>query len=216
KAAIRKTLVAEHDKALATFFDDQRKAVKKAVMSKAAGVFDPTAWNGDLSTILHTLSKATAQAIGAKVAADLGGQYSSDDIASWLESNSAATAVKINQATADEITKALASAGADDTLEDTIDGVFGGEVAARSNQISLTRVALVGGLAGLVAARLSNARTKTWVVTSGKPRPSHAQMSGETVPLGELFSNGMNAPGDYSGGADEVAGCTCEMDFSTD
>jgi hypothetical protein len=41
-------------------------------------------------------------------------------------------------------------------------------------------------------------------------------MDGETVPLGELFSNGMNGPGDYSGGADEVAGCTCDLDFSTE
>lgn len=216
KSGIRKTLVAEHDKALSTFFDDQRAAVKKAALLKATGVFDPAAWDGDLTSILHTLSKATAQAIGAKVATDLGGQYSSDEIASWLESNSATTAKKINQATADEITKALASAGEDDSLEDTIDGVFAGEVAARTNQISLTRVALVAGLASQVAARLSDAKTKTWVVTSGKPRPSHAQMSGETVPLGEVFSNGMNGPGDFSGGADEVAGCTCDLDFSTE
>lgn len=214
KSEIRKTLVAEHEKALTSFFEEQRAAVKKAAASKAAGVFDPAEWDGDLASILHSLSKATAQAIGAKVAADLGGQYSSDEIASWLESNSKDTAKKINQATADEITKALENAADDEDPEDTLDGVFDGEVNARANQISLTRVALVGGLASLVAARLSKARTKTWVVTSGKPRPSHAQMSGETVPLGELFSNGMNGPGDYNGGADEVAGCTCDLQFS--
>lgn len=216
KSAIRETLVAEHVKTLTKFFDEQRAAVKAASSSKASGVFDPSAWDGDLSTILHTLSKASAQAIGTKVAADLGGEYSSDEIASWLESNSADTAKKINKATADEIAKALEDADEDADLGDTIDGVFDGEVAARAGQISLTRVAVVAGLAGLVAARLSKARTKTWVVTSGKPRSSHAQMDGETVPLGELFSNGMSSPGDYSGGADEVAGCTCELDFSTE
>jgi hypothetical protein len=48
------------------------------------------------------------------------------------------------------------------------------------------------------------------------PRSSHAYMSGETVALGEPFSNGMNGPGDYSGGADEVANCNCDLSFGTD
>jgi HK97 family phage portal protein len=216
KSEIRKALVGEHVKALTGFFDKQRKSVKAASSSKASGSFDPTAWDGDLSTLLHTLSKATAQAIGAKVSADLGGKYSSDDIAAWLESNSQSTAKSINQATADEIAAAFENAADDASSDDTVDAVFGGEVAARADQISTTRVLVVGGLAALVAARLSDARSKTWVVTSGKPRASHAAMSGETVPLNEAFSNGMNGPGDYSGGADEVAGCTCDLQFGTE
>jgi HK97 family phage portal protein len=216
KKDIRSTLVTEHEKALSSFFDKQRAAVKAKASSKAAGVFDPSAWDGDLASILHTLSKATAQAIGTKVAADLGGQYSGDGIASYLESNSADTAKKINQTTADEIAKAFENASDTEDPADTVDGVFDGEVAARGGQISSSRVAVVGGLAALVAARLSSAKTKTWVVTSGKPRASHSAMDGETVGLNELFSNGMNGPGDYSGGADEVAGCTCDLQFSTE
>jgi len=74
----------------------------------------------------------------------------------------------------------------------------------------------IGGLAGLVAARLAKAKTKTWVTTSGNPRASHAAMDGETVELNQAFSNGSNGPGDYSAGADEVAGCTCDLSFSTE
>ena len=215
KPAIRATLVDEHAKALKGFFDEQRASVKANGL-KAAGGPDLSSWDGDLASILHTLSKATAQAIGAKVAADLGGTYDGADIASYLTTNSAATATKINQATADEIAAAIERAAEDETPDETIDSVFNGEVAARTGQISMSRVAMVAGLASLVAARQSKARTKTWVVTSAKPRASHAQMSGETVPLGEPFSNGMDGPGDYSGGADEVAGCTCDLDFSTE
>jgi HK97 family phage portal protein len=215
KAAIRDTLVTEHQKALAPFFDKQRASVKAALTSKAAGGFDPSAWDGDLASILHTLSQATAQAIGAKVAADLGGTYSSAEIASWLSSNSKATAQKINQATADEITAALEAAADGESSDDTVDGVFDGIVAQRADQISLTRVLVVGSLASLVAARLSSAKTKTWV-TGGNPRSDHAEMDGETVPLGESFSNGMNGPGDYSGGAAEVANCNCDLQFSTE
>ena len=123
-----------------------------------------------------------------------------------------ATAKKINQATADEIAKALEAAADDSSADDTVDSVFDGEVTARAGQISVSRVAMVAGLAALVAARQSGARTKTWV-TGSNPRSAHAEMSGETVRLGELFSNGMDGPGDYSGGAAEVANCDCDLDF---
>jgi HK97 family phage portal protein len=214
---LRAGLVAGHQSELDKFFAKQHASVKAAVGTKSAGVFDPAEWDGDLSTILHSLSEATAKAIGAKVAADLGGQYDGADIADYLTTNADTTAKSINKTTLDQIVKALDAAADDgEDPEDTIDGLFDGEIAARSNQISLTRVAVIGGLAALVAARLSKAKTKTWVVTSGKPRSSHAAMDGETVELNQLFSNGMNGPGDYSGGADEVAGCSCDLSFSTD
>jgi hypothetical protein len=212
---IRAGLVEGHKSELNKFFGRQREAVKAAAGAKASGVFDPSAWDGDLSTILHSLSEATARAIGAKVAADLGGTYDGSDIAAYLTSNSASTAKQINQATADEIAAAFENADDAESSDDTVDGVFDGEVAARTNQISFSRVAVMAGLASLVAARQSSAKTKTWV-TGGNPRGAHAQMNGETVPLGEKFSNGMDGPGDYSGGADEVANCNCSMDFSTE
>ena len=210
---IRAGLVEGHQTELDKFFARQRASVKAAVGKKAVGVFDPSAWDGDLATILHSLSAATAKAIGAKVAADLGGEYDGASIADYLTSNAASTAKSINQTTADQIATALEDAAND---EDAVDGLFDGEVAARSSQISLTRVAVIGGLAALVAARTNKAKTKTWIVTSGKPRASHAAMDGEEVELNTPFSNGMNGPGDYSGGADEVAGCTCDLSFSTD
>jgi len=213
---IRAGLVEGHKSELDKFFARQHASVKAAVSKKAAGVFDPSAWDGDLATILHSLSAATAKAICAKVAADLGGEYNGASIADYLTSNSASTAKQINQATADEIATALENAADSEDPADTIDGVFDGEIAARSNQMSLTRVAVIGGLAALVAARTNKAKTKTWITTSAKPRASHAAVDGETVALGEQFSLGGDGPGDYSMGADEVAGCTCDLQFSMD
>jgi hypothetical protein len=210
---IRAGLVEGHKSELDKFFARQRASVKAAVSKKAAGVFDPAAWDGDLATILHSLSAATAKAIGAKVASDLGGEYDGASIADYLTTNAASTAKSINQTTADQIATALEDAAND---EDAIDGLFDGEIAARSSQESLTRVAVIGGLAALVAARTNKAKTKTWIVTSAKPRASHAAVDGETVALGEQFSLGGDGPGDYSMGADEVAGCTCDLSFSTD
>jgi hypothetical protein len=56
--------------------------------------------------------------------------------------------------------------------------------------------------------------TKTWVVTSDKPRPEHEAMDGETVGIDDSFSNGANWPGDPVLGADGVAGCTCVVDIT--
>lgn len=57
--------------------------------------------------------------------------------------------------------------------------------------------------------------TKTWVVTSGNPRPSHAVMNGQTVPYDEPFSNGADWPGDTKAlDAADVANCQCECEIT--
>jgi len=206
KPAVREQLVKEHTDALVKFFTEQQDAVLAKAGQKDASVFDPAAWNGDLATLLLTLSNATSKAIGDSTAADLGGEYNPDDIAAWIESDAGQSAANINETTAAQIE------GADGL--DGIKALFAAYMIGRVVQIATSRVASVGGLASQVAARQSDARTKTWVVTSANARPSHEAMSGETVGLNHPFSNGMNGPGDPSGGADEVAGCTCDLQFS--
>jgi hypothetical protein len=54
--------------------------------------------------------------------------------------------------------------------------------------------------------------TKTWVVTSSNPRPSHDAIDGETVGMDEVFGNGLAYPGDQStGDPGETANCSCVM-----
>lgn len=66
---------------------------------------------------------------------------------------------------------------------------------------------------GSDAARKSGLGTKTWVVTSRNPRPGHAALDGVTVRLDDVFDNGMRWPGEWSGGAENVANCMCELRF---
>jgi len=193
KPAIREKLVEMHQQELSKFFDSQVASLK---------AFNPTDWDQQLADILLPLSQATAQAIGADVADSLGGEYDPDRIGDYLTTEAASSAASINQTTADQV-----EAASDLT-------VLGAVLLARAGQIALSRVAFIGGLASQVSAEQNAAATKTWVVNSSNPRPSHAAMAGETVKLGETFSNGMNGPGDVSGGADEVAGCTCDLEFS--
>lgn len=52
---------------------------------------------------------------------------------------------------------------------------------------------------------------KTWIVASSNPRPSHAEVDGETIAFQDPFSNGLFYPGDPNGDPDETAGCTCVL-----
>ena len=82
----------------------------------------------------------------------------------------------------------------------------------------LMAVSLTTSFANLGAhdgARAAGARSKTWRTNSGNPRSSHASVDGETVSLGQTFSNGLRWPGDRSGGSiEETAGCECSLQFT--
>ena len=86
------------------------------------------------------------------------------------------------------------------------------EAEGRANLWGATVAGFVVGFAVTEAARQNGGKkaTKTWVVTSGNPRDSHAAMDGETVPVDGTFSNGLDWPGGF-GDPDEVAGCQCEV-----
>ena len=103
-----------------------------------------------------------------------------------------------------------------DERDEELDKVFnelesdGGRLEA----MALGMVTTMSAFGVMEAGQQTGAATKTWVVTSGNPRPSHAAMDGETVRLSEDFSNGMPWPGSPAGDADELAGCACELQLN--
>lgn len=53
---------------------------------------------------------------------------------------------------------------------------------------------------------------KQWMSTlDSRTRDSHRDMDGETVPVDEEFSNGLEYPGDYDGDPEEVYNCRCTL-----
>jgi HK97 family phage portal protein len=204
RADKRAALVDEHRKALDEFFTRQREDAKAETKA-----LDAATWDDELAALLSDLGDATAKALGTAVAKKLGGTYDVGDIADWIHENAITSAKNINATTVANL-KAYLADHADDPA--AVDGYFDGQVQQRSGAIAASRVAMVGGLASLSAAQQNKAATKTWV-TGPNPRPEHAQMNGETVGIEETFSNGMNMPGDPAGGADEVAGCNCDVEF---
>jgi hypothetical protein len=125
----------------------------------------------------------------------------------YLKAKAEATAANINATTKDQLDEAL-----DDEDADPAD-VFDAAEGSRSMLSAITLTTALAAFGTVEAGKQSGAATKTWIVTSGNPRPSHAAMDGETVGIEDDFSNGMPWPG-ASGDADEVAGCSCEVEFN--
>lgn len=198
---VRQALVDAHEEALTGVFAAQRADAKAGAVGNG--------WDDGLALLLADLGAATAKAIGSTVAKGLGGTYDASEVADWIHENAVKSAQAINATTIDALKTALD--GAEDRSV-AVDGVFDGSVAQRTGAIAAARVATVGGLASLNSAGQNGAGKKTWV-TGPNARSGHAAMNGETVGIGDLFSNGMNAPGDPAGGPDEVAGCNCVLSY---
>ncbi len=214
RAELRARLVEEHTAALQEFFAKQQAAAATAVSRKAARATLAT-FDLELGGLLEELGNATAKAVGDATARQLGARYDSSVLGARVAGNAKGAATRINATTAEQITKVLDGAQeAGLPPAEAVQGLFDGPMRSRAAQIATTRVAVISGIASLDAAGACGATDKTWQVESGNPRPEQEEMDGETVPLGTLFSNGMDGPGDYSAGVDEVAGCTCDLVFS--
>jgi HK97 family phage portal protein len=209
-AADRQMLVDEHARQLRKLFEAQRTDALAGISRKAAAPFNAQDWDQALADLLTGLATATAKVLGGHTAASLGGSFDIAAMSQWIHDNAVTSAQRINTTTLDQLAGALEDA---EDPAGAIGHVYDILTGSRTDQIAATRVAAVGGLAQRTAAGQSGATHKTWV-TGPNPRADHAGLAGQTVRLGQAFSNGMQGPGDPSGGADEVAGCNCDLSFT--
>jgi hypothetical protein len=132
----------------------------------------------------------------------------------WLGDNAVIAAEEINRHTLADLRAAIAEA--DDPIAAARD-VFDQAAGGRADMLGLSRATTVINWSRGEAGRQSveadgRPRTKTWVVTSSRSR--HPQWNGDTVPVGDLFSNGGDYPGDYVLGVADAAGCHCLMELA--
>lgn len=209
---LRSRLVREHRAGLLGYFSAQGAAVDAALRTKDAGTFDNDKWQAELVALLAALGEVTARMLGGAVAVQLGGQdFDPAALAAWIAAGSKVAAAGITDTTERALARRLADAP--DAVAAAREYYAGLE--ARADQLAVTRVTVVGGMAEHEAAARNGGKTKTW--NTGKhPRLTHEAIDGETVPLGQRFSNGMNGPGDPSAGAAEVSGCNCHLTFSAE
>lgn len=211
--------------------------------AELADAFDLNRWNSELGTDLYALALEVAEDLGASVAGPAGTDFDRSLVEGWLAENARIAAEGVNGATLAalgeayagvrvgtasrsakrDLRRALEDAGLDfddddgavDDLVSNVDparSVFDYALAARVAQIATSRTTTVSSFARTEGARQAGLRTKTWV-SSGSPNSRHSALDGETVPLGDTFSNGAAWPGDPVLGVDETAGCLCSVDF---
>jgi HK97 family phage portal protein len=183
------------------------KSLKRA--ASADLIWNDARWNRELRQDILRLNVATARAWGDYVARQMDAEFDPDPMTEWLDENARIASEEINATTKAQLGDALTQ---DDPLE-AVKHLFEIAITVRALGIATSKVTTASVFGSTEAAKQTGLKTKTWRVNSSNPRPEHAAMNGETVGIGELFSNGMRWPGDPAGGAENNANCNCSCEF---
>lgn len=204
------------------FFERQEKTVLSRLGAKTEKWWDEERWNEELTEDLNKKAIKLSAAVGKESVENLfdDGGYDVDRTKAYIRKMCQRRAEMMNSITHSEIVAALSEDLSEDAMKSTPEGVFEN---AKENRAISAGAAFAGALVSWTAmeACRQNERGqliyKTWVVTSGNPRASHAQMNGETVPYNEPFSNGAMWPGDIDAlGVEEVANCQCVIEIEVE
>ena len=219
KVRIKARSTKEEDERMAEilqkFWKRQANSVLPKLGAKSASWWDEDRWNDELAEDIEPLLNSIADAHGKEVADSIGFDYDGSRTRKYLEALAKARAQAINAATYRKLQNALEDA---EDEENTPSHVFD----VRQNKDSLTfgrslALTAAGWAATHEAPQQAEShgihRTveKMWV-TGDNPRPEHAMMNGETVPINEPFSNGCEWPGDEGGDPDTTCNCNCHCE----
>lgn len=189
-----------------------RAHFRRQLAAEGGKALDDERWDRELAADLRALAQRTVEAEGALQAARLMGTFDPKQVRNYLNAGARAAAKSINGVTADLVRAARLADSDDPTTE-----VLTRSVAERADKLGIGRATALTSFAAHEAARQNtrpgSPRVKTWV-GSGLPNSRHVDVSGETVPVGQPFSNGMLYPGDPDGSAEETAGCQCTLDVA--
>ena len=199
---------------LKRFWKRQANSVLPKLGAKSAEWWDEDRWNDELTEDIEPLIDRIADTHGKEVADAIGSEYRTEQTRKYLHELAKGRAKAINDSTYKRLLDALESD--DETVVPS--RVF--ETRENKDSITFGR-ALAIGVAGWAATHEAPAQAerqgyhktveKRWI-TGTNPRPEHAMMDGETVPINEAFSNGCEWPGDENGDVDTTAGCNCSTE----
>ncbi|ALY08851.1 portal protein [Arthrobacter phage Galaxy] len=221
-SAVKAPELTDSQKAAAVSLFENYFTRQKAAVLSAIGAggewWDSKRWNEELAADLFALARSVSSELGVKQAEALGFDataYDVDRTIEFLKAVAASRAEWVNEATRSQLEEVLADESGDGPGPES---VFENAIGQRSGAAGYAVAAAVGAFALTEAGKqvAGDRAVKTWRTTSKNPRASHARMSGETVPVGEKFSNGLHWPGDPVKGPDEVAGCQCTVVVSVE
>lgn len=205
------------------YFERQARVISTTLGAKASDPewWDAARWDAELAADLFKIAEQVTAIVGRRTAASLGyahEDYDVDRTVAFLRTVADRRAGMVNETTRLRIEELIADGH---STAEAVDVALKEARDLRAPIAALTVLAVLHAWPKAEAAEQigrthDRKAVKTWRTTSKNPRPTHAAVNGETVPIGEKFSNGMQWPGDSSGGVDEVAGCQCDIEVSFD
>lgn len=196
------------------FFERQFRAVRAAIEAGRDNWWDQDRWNKELGEELTKLAHTASPEIGFEQTRSIGEDPDDYDVEvtyAYLQKFSQGRARDINDKTYEQIVSGQADSK-------NIEEIWRSEWRKRAAIVGIAFIAALSSWTTKEVAQqfMLGEGTKTWIVTSGNPRDSHAAQDGESVPLKGVFSNGLEWPGDSRMGAAEVANCMCALQISWD
>lgn len=211
---IKATATEEEDKDMAevvrSFFERQRKSILPKI---GAGLdwWDEDRWVKELADDIEPEIDKVSDSHGKGVAKKLETAFDEERTRAYLRAMAEGRALAINQKTKEKIDEEM------DEDEPDLGHVFDLREGKDADVIGKSLTSAAAGWAIGEAVRQAQDEgfeaevLKEWV-TGDNPRPTHAAMNGERVPIDEPFSNGAMWPGDDNLDADETCGCNCSTE----
>lgn len=204
--------------ALRKFFKRQEASVLPKLGSKSESWWDEDRWNEELTDDLEPIIDSISSAHGGEVAAMYGFQFDRAQTKAYLRKVTISQAEAINRETHRRLKEALADADKEDGLKPA--DVFKYRVDVDSDLMGSHLALVIAGWAAISEAPeqaqqrgiTDKIAFKQWM-TGPNPRPSHALMNGEMVPISDNFSNGAKWPGDFDLPPEQTCNCNCSTDI---
>jgi HK97 family phage portal protein len=213
---IRKSGAASLERVLKDNYERQSRAVasrlgaeKSANMkADARRVYDLQRFDKELAADLLPVLSRTAVKAARTV-----GPWEPENAENFLLAVAEGSAKRINRATRDRLARRFADLGDEESPVDASREMFDEMSDADTVGASFSLATSMANFGRAESAQSNGRGTKTWMVTSGNPRGSHAALNGETVAISDTFSNGARWPGDPDLDEEERSNCQCMVDF---
>ena len=192
---------------LKRFFKRQANSVLPKI-GAGAEWWDAERWDSELADDLAPVMMTIADRHGEDTAKQIGMDYVKELTAAYLRKMAEGRATAINTSTQEKLEEAIA----DDEMDPA--EVFEKRESNDAVSYGLSLATAVASWSTLEAVHqaqdngFTKKTEKEWV-TGYNPRPTHAAMNGERVPINERFSNGADWPGDDSLEPAEKCRCNC-------
>lgn len=202
------------EETMSRFFHRQASSILPKLKSKTARWWNEERWDRELADDLEPVMDDIADAHGQETANAIGSKYNTEQTRKYLRAMAEGRAHAINEGTRKKLEEAMES----DDEEETPEHVFELRENSQAQMLGQSLAICVAGWAATHEAPqqaeqqgIQKTVEKRWV-TGTNPRPEHAMMNGEVVPIDEAFSNGCRWPGDEAGDPDTTCGCNCSTE----